>query len=68
MGMIVGREMGFIVGHTRVAFRAELAVERFRRLARGFGFGSWVLKAALILTLAKKTVGIAIRGGCALEA
>jgi hypothetical protein len=54
MGMIVGREMGFIVGHTRVAFRAELAVERFRRLARGFGFGSWVLKAALIPTLAKK--------------
>lgn len=48
--------MGFIVGHARIAFGAELAVERFRRFARGFGFGSRVLKTALILMLAEAIV------------
>ena len=52
--------MGFIVGHARVAFGAELAVERFRRLARGFGFGGWVLKAALVIMLAEAIVDIVI--------
>jgi hypothetical protein len=60
MGMVVRGEVGFIVGHARVAFGAELAVERFRRLARGFGFGSWVLKAALVLMLAEVIVDIVI--------